>query len=46
MRSIRSFTALMTATRPSIRPGELAGVRVCGSLQQIKTPVPDFLKPD
>jgi hypothetical protein len=46
MRSIRTYTALMTAVRPSIRPADGAHLRACGSLQQVETPVPEFSKPD
>jgi len=37
MRLMHSYTAFMTAARPSIRPNDRLHQRVCGYLQMTKT---------
>ena len=37
MRLMHSYTAFMTAGRPSIRPSDRLHLRVCGYLQMTKT---------
>ena len=37
MRLMHSYTAFMTAARPSIRPSYRLHLRVCGLLQMTKT---------
>ena len=37
MRLMRSYTAFMTAGRPSIRPSDRLHLRACGLLQMTKT---------
>jgi hypothetical protein len=37
MRLMHSYTAFMTAGRPTIRPSDWLHLRVCGLLQMIET---------